>query len=47
MLKVTQRAQGEPRPPEACCVTPALCTCNDGVFLAMHVCTSMYEINIS
>lgn len=42
MLKVTQRAQGEPRPPTACCVTPALCTWND-----MHVCTPMYEINIS
>ena len=25
---------------------PILCTCSDGVFLAMHVCMSMYEINI-
>ncbi|XP_015425180.1 PREDICTED: transmembrane protein 240 [Myotis davidii] len=28
-------------------VTRILCTCNDGVLRAMHVCTSMYEINIS
>lgn len=45
MLKVTQRAWRAQAPPPT--VTPILCTCNDGVLLAMHVCTSMYEINIS
>ena len=43
----SSRGRGAPRPLCPLCDTPPiLCTCSDGVFLAMHVCMSMYEINI-
>lgn len=42
----SHRGRGEPRPLHSPCDPSILCTCSDGVFLAMHVCTSMYEINI-
>ncbi|XP_027477591.1 transmembrane protein 240 isoform X2 [Callorhinus ursinus] len=40
-------SRGRTQAPYIHCVNaPILCTCSDGVFLAMHVCTSMYKINL-